>query len=664
LFTEHPAIADLLINAGTDINKPNSWNINVLQYVQQQQAVGSAAVISQKHPNLTWSDTITKTQQTPLYSYDLLANRRLIALQASAIAQTDNTNDTNTLAIYYEPNTGNSLLHVAAQANAETYIHYLLNAKHPVDILNQQRETPLHLAIKAKSQAAIKALIASGSNPQLQNLQQQDALMLAVKTNNIETVTTLLQAANSAGIPLAINQQDNQGKSLLHYTLEQHNNELTQLLLDKGINTELVDQDQHTALLYAAQQASLPTIKLLVEHKASLTAQDKRGRTPLLYTTWYYVHEFQDPFKQQLNERLAVIDYLISQGADLHAIDKVGNTLLHLGIPVYEMGQHIISKGVDIRKTNQEGETALFQVVRSDYPEHNVTAYLQTFLDKGLNINSRNNYGETILNTSVRHNKFKVLVYLLEHGAEPNVLKTSGTNQTGFTLPMYIVDNQNISYNDKIKILTELKTKGADLNTLNNNGENVLFLAVRKIQDNYDLIDWLLTQDVRANVLNKKQQSLVHLLVEGNASVVNDKASLQTTRQHLLEKLSKYQVAINARDINGRTALHYALYQNGENPDWVLPLLKTGINPNIQDNIDTAALDLVIMHMNDIKQSLTMIQTLLDYKANPNLRDSLGETVLFKAYRNNNSALVDLLLAHGANPSLKNYYGKMAANPE
>ena len=661
LLTQHAAIADLLIHAGADVYKANSWHINVLQYVQQQQAAGVAAVIKQKQTNLVWDETLNNIQQTPTYIYDLLANHRLIALQASPIWQSD---DNNTVDIYHDAKTGNSLLHLAAQANANSYIQYLLSANHPIDILNQNRETPLHFAIKANAQAAITLLMAQGANPNLQNLQQQDALMLAVKTNNSLTVDTLLQAASKADLRLAISQQDKTGKSLLHYALEQHNNNLVKLLLDKGINTELVDQYQHTPLLYAVQQAYLPTIKLLVEHKASLKAQDKRGRTPLLYTTWFYVHKSDDPFKQQLNERLAVIDYLIAQGADINAVDKSGNTLLHLGIPIYEMGQHVISKGVDIRKTNKEGETALFQVVRADYPERNVTEYLQTFLDKGLDINARNNYGETILNTSVRHNKFKVLLYLLEKGAEPNVLKTSGTNQAGFSLPMYIVDNQAIAYSDKIKILTALKNKGADLNALNDNGENVLFLAVRKIQDNYDLIDWLLAQGVQANILNKKQQSLIHLLVEGNATVVTDQANLQTTRQTLIEKLQQHQVAINARDMNGRTPLHYSLYQNNTNLDWVLPLLKSGINPNTQDNIDTNALAIVINKTDYDLADLEVVKTLLAYNANPNLRDSLGETVLFNAYRKHDQTLVDLLIAKGANPNIKNYYGKLASSNE
>jgi ankyrin repeat protein len=664
LFSQHLAIADLLISAGADINKSNSWHITALDYARQTQAAGIAAVMQQKYPTLTWDESLITTQQTPTYIYDLLANQRLVALQASPIWQSSNT-DTATPSIYYDANTGNSLLHMAAQANAQAYIQHLLKKlDYPLDILNQQRQTPLHLAIQANAQAAIDILIANGANPQLQNLAQQDALMLAVKTNNMLTVNTLLQATDKAHIKLAINQQDQDGKSLLHYALEQHNNALVKLLLDKGINTELVDQYQHTALLYAAQQASLPTIKLLVEHKADLNAKDKRGRTPLLYTTWYYVHETKDTFKQQLSERLAVIDYLLAQGADVNAVDAEQNTLLHLGIPVYEMGQHLISKGVDIRKTNQEGETALFQVVRSDYPERNVTEYLQTLLDKGLDINTRNNYGETILNTSVRHNKFKVLLYLLEHGAEPNILKESGTSQAGFTLPMYIVDNQSISYIDKIKILSALKTKDADFNALNDNGENLLFLAVRKLTDNYTLINWLIQQGVKPDIVNKKQQSLIHLLVEGNVSIVNDKQTLQATRQQLLEAFTKHNVPINARDMNGKTALHYALYKDINNQDWASPLLKVGINPNIQDNLDTSALALVVSKTDNNSLNLDLVNLLLDNKANPNLRDSLGETVLFKAYRINNQDLIKLLLAKGANPTIKNYYGKLASETE
>jgi ankyrin repeat protein len=139
---------------------------------------------------------------------------------------------------------------------------------------------------------------------------------------------------------------------------------------------------------------------------------------------------------------------------------------------------------------------------------------------------------------------------------------------------------------------------------------------------------------------------------------------LQATRQQLLEAFTKHNVPINARDMNGKTALHYALYKDINNQDWASPLLKVGINPNIQDNLDTSALALVVSKTDNNSLNLDLVNLLLDNKANPNLRDSLGETVLFKAYRINNQDLIKLLLAKGANPTIKNYYGKLASETE
>jgi hypothetical protein len=111
--------------------------------------------------------------------------------------------------------------------------------------------------------------------------------------------------------------------------------------------------------------------------------------------------------------------------------------------------------------------------------------------------------------------------------------------------------------------------------------------------------------------------------------------------------------------MNGRSALIYALQQ--QRHEWIMPLLNAGINPNLQDNTESSALALAIERFSaDANKDLSLIKDLLAKGANPNQRNSLGETSLFLAYRANNTELIELLLTHGANPQLRSYYGKIA----
>lgn len=646
-------LAEELIAQGADIQQANWAGLNPVQRIQDLKEFGLARVISHHHPEIIWDQEWLIAQQQPRYFYDLLAAKRLRALTAS---------DSSTLTqIYNDPNSNNTLLHIAAQANAADFIAQLLKLQHPIDIINNQDETPLHLATIYQANQSVSSLLAAGANPLLKTAEQQDALMLAVISNNPSTVETLLEQAQKTGKTLNLNQQDNQGKSLLHHALAANNLELLEILLKAGVNPELADHQQRTALLYAVEQDNLALVKVLVEHKASLTARDTHQRTPLLYAIWYYVNEAQDTFRQHLAERIALIDYLLAQGADLQAVDENEATILHLGMPVYELGQHLLSKGADIHKLNKEGETAIFQVIAANYPERQVNAYLQVLLDKGLAINARNHYGETLLSKAVRHDKLQVMQYLLEHGADPTVAKDANPEQAGFTLPMYIVNRASSSTREKIKLLSLLKDKGADLNALNIRGENLLFLAVQSNEPIYELLNWLLSQGVSAQVLNQQEQSLLHLIIKNNLQLAGNKAAQQTIRQQLVATLIGQGLNLNARDMNGRSALHYAL--EAQQWDWVDPLLNAGINPNLQSNIEESALFLALKLFNQPgtePKDLSLIKKLLAHQADPNQRDSLGETCLFAAYRSKHPELIQLLLDHGANPDLRSYYGQVA----
>lgn len=642
-------LADELISQGADIQQTNWTGLTALKRVQDLKEWGLASVITLKHPEVTWDKEWQIAQQQPRYFYALLAAQRLLAVAASKpFEQTS---------LYNDPRSNNTLLHRAARANDQAFIAQLLKQQHPIDILNNQGETPLHWAVKAEANQAISALLAAGANPQLMTAEQQDALMLAVITNNASTLQMLLESAVKTGKPLALEQQDKDGKSLLHHALATQNLQLLETLLKAGVNPELADNQQRTALLYAVEQGHLPLIKMLVQYKASLSAINQQQRTPLLYTIGYYVNEANDNFKQHLAERTTLIDYLLEQGADLKAVDIEGNTALHLGMPFYEIGQHLLSKGADIHPLNNEGESAIFKVIAANYPERQVNAYLQTLLDKGLDINARNKYGETLLSKAVRHDKIQVMVYLLEQGADPTVAKEFNPEQAGFTLPMYIV-KRSASTSAKIKLLTLLKDKGADLNALNTRGENVLFLAAQASPPDYELMNWLMTQGVSARIINQQEQSILHLLIASYWQLPGNKAVQQEKRQQLLATLIQQGLNLNARDMNGRSALHYALDNHLE---WVEALLVAGINPNLQSNTEQSALYLALQRfMKSQDQNLNLIKNLLAHKADPNQRNSQGETCLFLAYRAQNPELIQLLLTHGANPALKSYYGKLA----
>lgn len=68
-----------------------------------------------------------------------------------------------------------------------------------------------------------------------------------------------------------------------------------------------------TALIYASQSGNIDIVKLLLENKAELNAQDpETGFTPLIYAV--------------VNNHIEIVELLISSGADISIRDKDGKT--------------------------------------------------------------------------------------------------------------------------------------------------------------------------------------------------------------------------------------------------------------------------------------------------------------------------------------------------
>ena len=89
--------------------------------------------------------------------------------------------------------------------------------------------------------------------------------------------------------------------------------------------------------------------------------------------------------------------------------------------------------------------------------------------------------------------------------------------------------------------------------------------------------------------------------------------------------------------------------------DIIKLLLKAGANPNIKDSSGNTALIWV-----SINGHLNIVRLLLKAGANPNIKDSNGNTALTRASRHGHLDIVKLLLKAGADPNIQNNYGYTA----
>lgn len=141
--------------------------------------------------------------------------------------------------IHLKDSEGMSLIHLAAQFGRLEILHYLLEKGLSVNALSTAGYTPMQKAMDTQQLEAIKVLLYHGA---------------------------------------IINSKDPMGQTILHYAALS-DLEGTKLCLEKGADVNVEDIDGDTPLMNAVANHETEIVKLLLQHGASIHAQNKEGAT-------------------------------------------------------------------------------------------------------------------------------------------------------------------------------------------------------------------------------------------------------------------------------------------------------------------------------------------------------------------------------------------------
>ena len=126
-------------------------------------------------------------------------------------------------------------------------------------------------------------------------------------------------------------------------------------LLEKGVDPNLTDSDNNTALILAAKNGKYPCVLLLLEHKADANLANNLGWTPLHAIAW----------KGDSNEHLECADILIRTGkANPIAKTKSNET-------PYQLAQRMGLKNESITKFFRENELECYRLLLENVIEGN-----------------------------------------------------------------------------------------------------------------------------------------------------------------------------------------------------------------------------------------------------------------------------------------------------
>ncbi|MBI3928307.1 MAG: ankyrin repeat domain-containing protein [Armatimonadetes bacterium] len=275
----------------------------------------------------------------------------------------------------------------------------------------------------------LQVLLEHGADVNAQGNGGRTALMQVSKP---EQVKLLLE--HKADVHL----RDGGGQYALHKAAHRRDNAipLMELLVAAGADVNRTDDDGEAAVHVAAYDGNWAAVEWLMGKGAKVTGTYRDGPTLL----------FKCPDEMVAAE-------LIAQGVDVKATDEDGDTALHVLARRSDRSEVIkllVSKGADVDAHGWEGFTPLHQAVIGDSSEN-----VKVLLSCGADVNARNEHGQTPLHWG--RIPLEIAEQLVANGADIHARDESGET------PLHVAIG--------VPLMELLVAKGADIHARNKAGE-------------------------------------------------------------------------------------------------------------------------------------------------------------------------------------------------
>jgi len=225
-----------------------------------------------------------------------------------------------------------------------------------------------------------------------------------------------------------------------------------QALLKEGIDVNVRDWDELTALIPAASSGHLEICKLLVKEGCDVNAKDKDGITALM--------------EASIMGHNKIVEFLLDKKAEVDAVASSDVTALWLAASEgkTDVMKILLKKGADASNTRSDGITALMTAGVGGH-----AGAIELLLEKGADATATDKDGLTALLNAAENGTVPVIKLLAEHVNDPKYLDTiSNTGYNALTIA------SAHGHADAIEYLIEA---GADVSAVDENGVTSLMYA-------------------------------------------------------------------------------------------------------------------------------------------------------------------------------------------
>jgi ankyrin repeat protein len=307
--------------------------------------------------------------------------------------------------------------------------------------------------------------------------------------------------------------------------------ELVQTILNKGVDVNDRDESGRTYLMIAALKGDAEIVRGLINKGADVNAKTNTGATALM--------------RSAAKGHEEIVKLLLSKGAKLNLTDENGNSALSEAILIgrTDIIKLLIDVRADVNLRDGNGCTVLMNVLGAE------PGRIRRLLNAGADVNAGDTNGNTALMKGASRYNYRVndaTKLLVDNGADVNP-----KNKAGSTALMLGVSNCGVGF---VELLLE---KGADVNAKTPDGRTALIEAASRIP--------------QPATWPERIWYKLWSLFPGKISRV----PLYTTcGLEMMKLLLKKEVDVNAKDVNGATALNLVRKIDSEEARGIAALLK------------------------------------------------------------------------------------------